>query len=83
MSHSTRDLTQTVTINSKHGLITSAELTAPPEERAWAERARDLVANLEGDRYGSLEDVQTQAERLSGEGGEKTQALIDWLRREM
>lgn len=74
---------QTLTINSKHGLITSAELTAPPAERGWEERARDLVANLEGDRYGSLEGVTEKAGRLAGEEQEKTRALIEWLRREM
>lgn len=74
---------QTITVNSKHGIVTSAELTAAPKEREWAERARDLVANLEGDRYGSLEQVQEMAGMMTGEGGGKTQSLIDWLRREM
>lgn len=74
---------QTITINSKHGLITSAELTAAPAERAWAARAEELVAGLAGDRYGSLEGTQEVAERLGEGDREKAQALIDWLRREM
>ena len=54
-----------------------------PAEREWADRARDLVANLEGDRYGSLEGVREKAGQMSVEGGEKTRALIEWLRKEM
>ncbi|KWU45844.1 Lipoyltransferase and lipoate-protein ligase [Rhodotorula sp. JG-1b] len=72
-----------MTIQSRHGLITHAELTrAPPEE--WRVAAPELCELMVGDRYETLERTRETVEQ----GGppqhrERMSEVIEWLQREM
>lgn len=74
---------QTININSRHGMITSAELTVPPRNAAQAAHARALVAGLTGDRYGSLDETEKKLAGMTGEKKQDCGALVQWLRAKM
>ncbi|BGP53267.1 hypothetical protein JCM8202v2_000826 [Rhodotorula sphaerocarpa] len=74
-----------VTIHSRHGVITSAELTRSPRAlEAWR-CATELCQLLVGDRYESLEG--TRAAVSGGRGSGEKQAWMEesvaWLQQEM
>ncbi|TKA50120.1 hypothetical protein B0A53_06467, partial [Rhodotorula sp. CCFEE 5036] len=72
-----------VTIQSRHGLITHAELTrAPPEDGRAA--ATELCELMVGDRYETLERTSEAVEKKgSARHRERMSEMIEWLQREM
>ncbi|KPV76787.1 uncharacterized protein RHOBADRAFT_12541, partial [Rhodotorula graminis WP1] len=74
---------QTLSINSRHGLISSASLSHPPRPLEWWRAATELCRLLEGDRYESVERTREAAARLRGDEGDKVRQLLEWLRGEM
>lgn len=77
------DGAQEVTIQSRHGLITHAELTrAPPEDGRAA--ATELCELMVGDRYETLERTSEAVEKKgSARHRERMSEMIEWLQREM
>ncbi|GAA5933360.1 hypothetical protein JCM3775_000666 [Rhodotorula graminis] len=73
----------TLSINSRHGLISSASLSHPPRPLEWWRAATELCRLLEGDRYESVERTREAAARLRGDEGDKVRQLLEWLRGEM
>ncbi|GAA5997015.1 putative lipoate--protein ligase [Rhodotorula paludigena] len=73
----------TLSVNSKHGLITSASLSNPPRPLDWWRTASELCRLLEGDRYETLERTREALPRLKGEERERMETLVEWLQREM
>lgn len=72
-----------MTIQSRHGLITHAELTrAPPEDGRAA--ATGLCELMVGDRYETLERTrEAVAVDKGGSHRERMSEMIEWLQREM
>ncbi|GJN87773.1 hypothetical protein Rhopal_000728-T1 [Rhodotorula paludigena] len=77
------DELKTLSVNSKHGLITSASLSDPPRPLDWWRTASELCRLLEGDRYETLERTREALLRLKGEDRERMETFVEWLRREM
>lgn len=76
-------LSQTLSIDSRHGLITSASVPSPPVARAWAHSASELCGLLAGDRYETMEQTTEAVRGRAGDEGERLRELLEWLRREM
>ena len=74
---------QEMTIQSRHGLITHAELTrAPPGD--WRVAATELCELMVGDRYETLERTREAVEQGgSPRHRERMSEVIEWLQREM
>ncbi|GAA5994821.1 hypothetical protein JCM5350_000901, partial [Sporobolomyces pararoseus] len=74
----------TISLRSRHGLITTASVANPPDDADLWSAASELCEVLEGDRYGTIEKTREYLERAS-EGSYKRllQKVVDWLRREM
>ncbi|GAA5960401.1 hypothetical protein JCM3765_007499 [Sporobolomyces pararoseus] len=74
----------TISLRSRHGLITTASVANPPDDADLWSAASELCEVLEGDRYGTIEKTREYLERAS-EGSYKQllQKVVDWLRREM
>ncbi|TNY24189.1 Lipoyltransferase and lipoate-protein ligase [Rhodotorula diobovata] len=73
----------TLSITSRHGLVTRASLARPPRPLEWWRAATELCRVLEGDRYGSVERTVETVSGLRGEEGERVRVLLEWLKREM
>ncbi|BGP22044.1 hypothetical protein JCM10295v2_000921 [Rhodotorula toruloides] len=73
----------TMSISSRHGLITSASLPAPPLALEWWQSASELCELLAGDRYESMEETAAAVRDREGEEGERLRVLVEWLRGEM
>ncbi|BGP37091.1 hypothetical protein JCM10449v2_000995 [Rhodotorula kratochvilovae] len=73
----------TLSINSRHGLITTASLPAPPRPLEWWRTASTLCALLEGEQYESIEKVVRAVQEMKGEERERMEVLLEWLKRKM
>jgi len=75
---------QTISIRSRHGLITSALVSDPPDDADLWSAASELCEVLEGDRYGSLEKTREYVEGSSqGSYRDSMRRVLEWLEREM
>ncbi|GAA6048579.1 hypothetical protein NBRC10513_000655 [Rhodotorula toruloides] len=73
----------TMSISSRHGLITSASLPSPPLDLEWWQSASELCELLAGDRYESMEQTTQAVRERAGDEGERLRVLVEWLRGEM
>ncbi|BGP59397.1 hypothetical protein NBRC10512v2_000691 [Rhodotorula toruloides] len=73
----------TMSISSRHGLITSASLPSPPLDLEWWQSASELCEWLAGDRYESMDSTTQAAQERAGDEGERLRVLVAWLRGEM
>ncbi|GAA6029899.1 hypothetical protein JCM8097_009160 [Rhodosporidiobolus ruineniae] len=73
----------TLSLSSRHGLITSATLPSPPKPLAYWRAATTVCQLLEGERYETAEGAVEKAERMGGEEGEKVREVLEWVRGEM
>lgn len=74
---------QTYEVKSRHGLITSAELSTAPNQADWWRSAEAVSKVLEGDRYGSLEESRRVVGEIVGLKGGRARVLIKALQKEM
>ncbi|GAA5858404.1 hypothetical protein JCM5353_003957 [Sporobolomyces roseus] len=83
-THEMKGLEMTISIRSRHGLITSASVSDPPDDADLWSAASELCEVLEGDRYGSLEKTREYVEGSSqGSYRDSMSRVLDWLEREM
>ncbi|GAA5832831.1 hypothetical protein JCM3766R1_007058 [Sporobolomyces carnicolor] len=64
----THDLTgndMTISLRSRHGLITSASVSTPPDDADLWSAASEVCEVLEGDRYGTIEQTREYLARAS------------------
>ncbi|BGP29252.1 hypothetical protein JCM10296v2_000990 [Rhodotorula toruloides] len=73
----------TMSVSSRHGLITSASLPSPPLDLDWWQSASELCELLAGDRYESMEQTAQAVRERAGDEGERLRVLVEWLRGEM
>ncbi|GAA5924167.1 putative lipoate--protein ligase [Sporobolomyces koalae] len=81
---STDDMT--ISIRSRHGLITTATVSNPPTSTEMWAAASELCQLLEGDRYGTLERTRAYLDKNRNETNqynESIRKMLQWLQREM
>ncbi|CEQ39111.1 SPOSA6832_00624 [Sporobolomyces salmonicolor] len=74
----------TLSIHSRHGLITSATISSPPSDATLWSAASELCQVLEGDRYGTMGRAKSYVESTpAGEAKTRLAELVGWLERAM
>ncbi|GAA5894836.1 putative lipoate--protein ligase [Sporobolomyces salmoneus] len=74
----------TISLRSRHGLITNATVATPPDDADLWSAASELCEILEGDRYGSIEKTREYlAGTKEGRYKELLDSVVNWLRKEM
>lgn len=74
---------QEMTIQSRHGLITHAELTRAPRALEDWRAASELCELMVGDRYETLERTREAVETGGSPHRGRMREVIEWLQREM
>ncbi|GAA6061099.1 hypothetical protein JCM10212_006130 [Sporobolomyces blumeae] len=74
----------TISIKSRHGVVTSATVSTPPDDADVWSQASEVCDVLEGDRYGTVEATRAYVETSApGAYRDGMQRIVDWLARAM